>query len=350
LLEAVKGQIRAFDAKAQVAIGINGVLVGFLISEFTKAAEFAALGFPWRLAGVCVITGLSLVCSVAAIVLGVRVIHPQLHLRQPHSRFFFCHIAEEFGGDFVRAGESLASLSDEESLRDVTSQIAVNAYVCNVKAKRCKPTLLLTAAAFFLYAVSIFPFASMAFSASRIPSHSAAPTPENHTPQSGVSTLLPPPPFTGIAYAVPIATIIGALVALSGVVVTLRVSRQNAKEQNGLASRMKLADFREKWINNLRDATSELAGVLLSIRNGSETTELRRTFELATKTKLLMNKSDVRYPELISLLEAIINNDDNGASSHKLASDLGDLTQDVLRTEWGVLKRDLEYEPPRVKR
>jgi hypothetical protein len=117
LLESVQGHIRAFDAKAQVAIGINGVLVGFLIAEFTKAAELAALGFPWRFAGVCIVTGLSLLCSLAAIILGVRVVRPQLHLRQPHSRFFFCHIAEEFGWDFIRAGDSLASLSDEESLK-----------------------------------------------------------------------------------------------------------------------------------------------------------------------------------------------------------------------------------------
>jgi hypothetical protein len=188
----------------------------------------------------------------------------------------------------------------------------------------------------------------MAFSASRIPGHSATAAPASHSPQAAVSIPSSLLPLTGIAYAVPIATIIGALIALSGVVVTLRVSRQNAKEQNGLASRMKLADFREKWLNNLRDTISELVGVLLSVQDVSQRVELRRAFELATKTKLLMNKGDVRYPELISILEAIINHD-NSASRYKLANDLENLTQDILKAEWGVLKRDLEYEPPKIR-
>jgi hypothetical protein len=76
---------------------------------------------------------------------------------------------------------------------------------------------------------------------------------------------------------------------------------------------------------------------------------MQRAFELATKAKLLMNKSDVRYPELISMLEAIINID-NTASRFKIATDLGNVVQDILRAEWGVLKRDLEYQPPKVRR
>lgn len=348
LLESIQGHIRAFDTKAQLAIGINGVLIGFLISEFAKTAEFAALGFQWRLAGVFVATGLSVLCSLAAIVLGVRVVHPQLKLDQPPSRLFFCHIAEDFGKDFVRAGASLASLSDEASLKDVANQIAVNAYVCNTKAKRCRPTLMATALAFCLYAISIFPFASMALSASRIPNQSPALKLGNRSLQLSADTPLIAPAVLAGSYAVPVGTVIGALIALGGVGVTLWGSRRNAKEQNGLASRMKLADFRERWINNLRDATSELVSVLLSIQNISQPATMQRAFELAAKTKLLMNKTDVHYLELISLLKAIINND-NAASRFKLAADLGNVVQDILKAEWGVLKRDLEYQPPKVR-
>jgi hypothetical protein len=348
LLESVQGHIRAFDVKAQVAIGVNGVLIGFLISEFTKTAELAALGFKWRLAGVFVATGLSILCSLAAIVLGVRVVHPQLRMNQPRSRMFFCHIAEEFGKNFVRAGESLAALSDEESLKDVQNQIAVNAYVCNIKAKRCKPTLALTALAFCFYAISILPFGSMVVAASRAASQSLTVKSALQSQQLPINPALIPSPTTSSPYAIPLATVIGALIALGGVGITLWGSRRNAKEQNGLSSRMKLADFRESWLNNLRDTTSELASVLLSIEDVSSAAGMQRAFELATKTKLLMNKTDVRYSELISLLEAIVNND-NTASRFKLAADLGNVVQDILKVEWGVLKRDLEYQVPKVR-
>lgn len=56
-----------------------------------------------------------------------------------------------------------------------------------------------------------------------------------------------------------------------------------------------------------------------------------------------------RYQEFIALLDAIINNDKPEAR-FKLATELSDVVQDILKAEWGVLKRDIEYQPPKVRK
>jgi hypothetical protein len=349
LLDSVQGQIRAFDIKAQVAVGINGVLIGFLISQLMKDAELGGHDFHMRFLAALVLTGASILASVAAVLFGVRVIHPQLHLRQPSSMIFFCHIANECGTDFARGGRMISTLSDEDMNLDIANQVAVNSYICDVKAKRCKFALLATAGAFLLYALSVIPSASMVYSAARA----------QQLP-SQVQTLLTAPVASAIQiqpatrawsdrYAVPLGTVIGAVIALLGVGVTLWGSRTNAKEQNGLASRMKLADFRESWLNNLRNTIAELTGVLLATPNLSDAETLRTAAELATRAKLLLNKKDERYHEFITLLDSIIN-DDNRESRFKFATELTAVVQDILKAEWNVLKRDLEYQPPRVRR
>ena len=96
----------------------------------------------------------------------------------------------------------------------------------------------------------------------------SSPTQSTATGSAGIVSpskdFAPIAPISANSYAVPIGTVIGAIIAFLGVGFTLWGSRTSAKEQNGLASRMKLADFRESWINNLRNAIAELNGVLLA--------------------------------------------------------------------------------------
>ena len=351
LLEAIQGQIRVFDNKAQVAIGINGVLIGFLVAEIGKAAECGTHGIFRRLLITYILVGSGLAVSVVAAALAVYVVHPQIELKQPRSHFFYCHIAEKYGRNFDLAVDRLKRLSSEDAIDEVAGQVAANAIICDIKAKRCKPALLLTVCALTLYALSIIPYASMA----------SGHTNDNSSIGTGSSLAIASSPRVERAlgadlskgdspvfpYAIPIATIGGALVALMGVGVTLWGSRRNAKEQNALASRMKLADFREAWLNRLRDSISELEAEILTLPSVS-TSAMRRAFELATKIRLLMNRRDPRYTELDELLFAITNNDLLD-SRFKLASELTELTQDILKAEWGVLKQDLKYEHPQIK-
>src|SRR5579862_6292222 len=163
LLEAIQTQIRAFDTKAQVAIGVNGVLVGFATAEIAKAAEYGASGMFYRFLLTCILAGTSLCASLIAIGFSIYVVHPQIELKQPRSHFFFCHLVEKYRRDFDKAIQALKGLSEEAELDEIASQVAVNSVVCDVKGRRCKPALLLTGFALALYALSVIPYSSMAF-------------------------------------------------------------------------------------------------------------------------------------------------------------------------------------------
>jgi hypothetical protein len=341
-LEVVQGHIRAFDTKAQIAIGLNAAVIGLLIAELSKASDSYATGFGWRLGFTLALAFLSLCFSLVAIILGVRVVHPQLNLNQPYSRFFFCHLADRHRRDFAGAAEELLATTEGESMEELASQIAVNSFVCNVKAKRCKPVLLLTKLAFGLYAASIIPFVSLNLSLARLAPHLS-------NPVTSVGVVIPPVSH-GIEIAqssslsAPVAAIGGALLALLGALIGSAVTRLNAKEQNALSSRMKLADFREAWIQRFREAGTELIGLLESVQAATPTP---RAFELAAKIRLMMNRKDKRYPRLIQICEALKQPGQTNLDVH--AEQLGECIQDILKDEWGVLKNDLKYAPPAVK-
>jgi hypothetical protein len=225
----------------------------------------------------------------------------------------------------------------------VASQIAVNSFVCNVKAKRCRPVLLITTLAFGFYAVSIVPFVSLTFSLSRLSAHPPNPA----MPSVGLvaSQVLH---VTDVAQphslSAPVATIGGALLTLVGALIGIAVARLGAKEQNGLASRMKLADFREAWIQRFREAGAELMGSLESAESAVPTPRAR---ELAAKIRLMMNRKDKRYSRLVQVLETLKKPGQTNLEIH--TEELGECIQDILKAEWGVLKNDLKYAPPSVK-
>ncbi len=123
-----------------------------------------------------------------------------------------------------------------------------------------------------------------------------------------------------------------------------RNAARNARAQNELAARMKLADFRQAWIDQLRDCISELQGHALS-RSWDQPPELQELRRLAAKIRLLMSKTDSKYPDLTSRLEFLLTNA-NVESRFIYVSEMTPLSQDILKAEWEVLKRDLSYKAP----
>lgn len=349
LLEAIQTQIRAFDAKAQVAIGVNGVLVGFATAEIVKAAEYGASGMLYRLLFTYIFAGASLCASLIAIGFGIFVVHPQIELKQPRSHFFYCHLVQGYGRDFDKAVQALKCLSAEDELDEVASQVAVNSVVCDVKGRRCKPALFLTGFALALYAFSVVPYSSMAlvhsFASVTGPLSTSVTT---HPPTVSDVPPVPTSPAPAWPYAVPVATLCGAIAALAGALITSSVTRRNAKEENALASRSKLADFREAWLNRLRDALAELGSEAQSSTH-PVTPNTRRVYELAIKLRLLMNRNDTHYGALDGLLLAVTEAK-AGTDVGPLIARLTEVGQDILKTEWETLKYDLEYEPPKVKK
>jgi hypothetical protein len=145
-----------------------------------------------------------------------------------------------------------------------------------------------------------------------------------------------------ITIFVPLA--VGAFFTFLSVWLSGRNARSNAERQNDLAAKMKLADFRQAWINQLRDCLADLqARGLMSSHKDDEMLEL---FRIAAKVCLLMNKGDTHYTTLSNLMDLLIRNADQD-SRIKYVRELTPLSQDILKTEWEVLKRDLSYHPPK---
>jgi hypothetical protein len=117
-----------------------------------------------------------------------------------------------------------------------------------------------------------------------------------------------------------------------------RNAAANARRQNELAARMKLADFRQTWINELRDCFSDFQS-RGTIREPMEAREMQR---IAFKIRLLMNKKDANYSSLNSLIRGLLDNAEQ-QSAMKIVEEMIPLCQAILKEEWEVLKRDLSY-------
>ena len=88
--------------------------------------------------------------------------------------------------------------------------------------------------------------------------------------QFGISTQV------SVAVFAPLA--VGAVFTFLSIWISGRNTRNNTHIQNDLASKMKLADFRQQWINQLRDSFAEFQGRALTSTNTPE--ELRESIDL----------------------------------------------------------------------
>lgn len=153
-----------------------------------------------------------------------------------------------------------------------------------------------------------------------------------------------------IAFFAPLA--VGAVFTFLSIWISGINSKRNAQRQDelawkmkvadqDLAVKMKLADFRQAWINQLRDCLADLQAFGLVSKYGDD--EMLQIYRLSLKVRFLMNKEDPKYPALSNLIDLLTGNADvNGRI--KIVRELVPLTQEILRTEWKVLKRDLKYE------
>ena len=127
-----------------------------------------------------------------------------------------------------------------------------------------------------------------------------------------------------------------------GIFLTAWFSKESAvlalkgvERQLALSVGLKIAEFRQQWINTLRDSMSELQA--LAVTTGSETPEFHR---LGLRIDLLMNRKDPRYSELRGCIASFMRAD-NERERWRCSADYTTVCQDILKTEWDVLKKDL---------
>jgi hypothetical protein len=100
-----------------------------------------------------------------------------------------------------------------------------------------------------------------------------------------------------------------------------------------LRSEMRIAEFRQVWINELRASGVEIARVC----SGRPTAESRQELMgLVTRAELMMNPQDQDYPRLQEIFEKMRAGDNSDVSGN-----LRDVFQSILKREWDRLKDDL---------
>jgi hypothetical protein len=169
LLDSIQAQIRTFDTKAQVSLGLDSLLAGLLGAQLAKGFEFAKWHFGYILAGLLAISLLSIGSLLASALFAIFTIVPRLHLDQPKSHFFFCHLVELYGRRFHAAENSLIALNDEQMLHQLASQIQTTAIICDVKASRSLRSFQFMAASLILYVITFWPFSTLAYQAETTP-------------------------------------------------------------------------------------------------------------------------------------------------------------------------------------
>lgn len=138
------------------------------------------------------------------------------------------------------------------------------------------------------------------------------------------------------SFALPL---IASLLALIGVAVTVIVQWRNFNRQLKSAHALKVAEMRQSWINDLRAAmaTFQSYGVTPDLDQDRE----REFYESGTKIELMMNRNDENYERLESAMYAFLRAKDIREKYEKNPEYLA-VCQDILKTEWEVLKRDIE--------
>lgn len=164
-LESVQGHIRALDGKAQVVLGIDGVLSGLVAAQLSTGLDFAA----WHLHSLSILFIAVSCAAITALLISVccaiATVFPKLSLGQPKSHFFFLHLWELYGNDFQKAAKGLISLSDSEQLHQLATQVHANSIIATVKAGRSNKAIFFMAAALLLFIVNLAPLGMIAYQA-----------------------------------------------------------------------------------------------------------------------------------------------------------------------------------------
>jgi hypothetical protein len=145
---------------------------------------------------------------------------------------------------------------------------------------------------------------------------------------------------------IPDTIIVGVISMAGGIAVGLlgaKASKTNAdktlhgtERQLTLTHAIKIAEFRQAWINDLRDSMAKFhsLGILEGALRNAE------FYRLGTKIELLMDRKDPRYDRLNKLMYSFYDAT-SGAERLLCNAPFVEVSQDILKTEWEKLKADL---------
>jgi hypothetical protein len=162
ILDAIQMQIRAYDTKAQIVIGVTGALAGFLATQAGNMTIGAVSTWPqtkslllFAFGGTC------LALLAVSLAYATCTVYPRLRLNQPSSRLFFHHIENASGSNYTKGREMFTKGTPEEFDDDICNQIIANSIVCCKKAARFHVAITTMALAMACWFITIALYASI---------------------------------------------------------------------------------------------------------------------------------------------------------------------------------------------
>lgn len=137
------------------------------------------------------------------------------------------------------------------------------------------------------------------------------------------------------------AALAGAFLALIAAIIAGAVALRNGYLTVRTTAQIKHADFRQNWINALRDEMTNFQSLAVAKQPWSEETDAALV-KSSTKVLLLMNPKDRDYQKLLNALHAVLAGwhveRDKWLDAH---AELIMLCQQILKREWSVTKREM---------
>lgn len=146
------------------------------------------------------------------------------------------------------------------------------------------------------------------------------------------------PSATNHTWVVPLVV---AIITICGIAATLYVQNRNFKRQIKSNSATKIAEMRQAWINNLRNELASFPSHFLS--TDEDPLPDQSTYERIAKIQLMMNPLDGNYKRLTDAANAIITSE-NRIQKHNAHKEYISVCQEILKTEWEVLKSEINTE------
>jgi len=147
------------------------------------------------------------------------------------------------------------------------------------------------------------------------------------------------------AFGVVLAAIVGGLFGIlpawlnrQSAKLSAEIARDNARLQAKLTANVKLAEFRQRWIDCLREDMAKFGS--LGVTPDLDHNSMQEFYELGTRIELRMNPNDENFAELQDCMYAFL-----GAEliEEKFAANprFVRICQEVLKREWDVLCREV---------
>lgn len=136
------------------------------------------------------------------------------------------------------------------------------------------------------------------------------------------------------------AIIAAIITGVAASFITSFFARNNESKRRNLDGILKISEFRQQWINELRNTMAEFQSYgVCPDRNPSKDREF---YNLGTKIELLMNPSDPDYSALEKVLYSFLKSaDGNRLDKYRNNPEYVKICQRILKREWERLKFDL---------